>query len=246
LRRIVELTKSYGLDRLQVCENAQPTKLPHSAWRDLIQCAAQEGVELQLGCKTLNIETLKAHLERVAGTLNKTLRIVLEEDGEPPPTRSRLETFLERAAPLLEKAASKLAIENYFAIPSHVLAEIVGPYPSSSVGFCVDTANSLRKFEPSEYVLKLLGSRAFCYHIKDYKVAGDNVGFSVGGAPLGKGDLALDKFLDAVFARNPSPEFFLENWVPATGRRETDVEADALWLQESLLNLRERLSHRGV
>ena len=139
-----------------------------------------------------------------------------------------------------------MAIENYFAIPSLVLVDIVRPYSSSLVGFCVDTANSLRNFEPSEKVLRLLGPRAFCYHIKDYKVAGDNVGFSVGGAPLGTGDLALDEFLDAVFALNPSPEIFLENWVPASGHRETDVEADARWLQESLLNIRERLAGRGV
>ncbi len=245
LRKIVEMTRSNGLDRLQICENAQPTKLPLGDWRDLLRCAGDMGVEIQLGCKTLNIEVLDVHLERAADTLSKTLRIVLEEDGEPPPMRSRLEAFLQQAVPMLGNASVRLAIENYFGIPSQVLAEIVSPYSSSSVGFCVDTANSLRKFEPPEYVLKLLGPRAFCYHIKDYKVTGDNVGFSVGGAPLGNGDLSLDEFLDAVFALGAPPEFFLENWVPACGQREADVAADARWLQESLVNLRERLRRKG-
>lgn len=246
LRSIVELTRAYGLDSLLVCENARPTKLPIGDWRDIVQCAGEAGVEIYLGCKTLNIEVLDVHLERVADTVSKTLRIVLEEDGEPPPTRPRLEAFLEQAVPMVKKTFLRLAIENHFAIAAQVLAEIVRPYPSSSVGFCVDTANSLRTFESPEYVLQLLGKRAFCYHIKDYKVAGHGVGFSVGGAPLGTGDLALDKFLDGVFALDPSPELFLENWVPSSGRRETDVEADARWLHESLLNIRERLSCRGV
>jgi sugar phosphate isomerase/epimerase len=245
LRSIVELTRAYGLDMLQVCENAHPTKLPIEDWRDIVQGAGEAGVEIHLGCKTLKIEVLEVHLERVTDTLSKTLRIVLEEEGEPPPRRSLIEAFLHQAVPMLQKSSLRLAIENHFAIPAQVLAEIVRPYPSSSVGFCVDTANSLRTFESSEYVLQLLGPRAFCYHIKDYKVTGHSVGFSVGGAPLGTGDLALDKFLDAVFALDPLPVLFLENWVPSSGSRETDVEADAHWLHESVLNLRGRLSRRG-
>jgi sugar phosphate isomerase/epimerase len=230
---------------LQVCENARPAKLPIEDWRDIVRCAGEAGVEIQLGCKTLKIEALEVQLERVMDTLSKTLRIVLEEDGEPPPRRSLIEALLSQAVPLLQKSSLRLAIENHFAIPARVLAEAVRPYPSSSVGFCVDSANSLRTFEPPEYVLDLLGPRAFCYHIEDYKVEGHSVGFSVGGAPLGTGDLGLDKFLDAVFTLNPSPDFLLENWVPSSGERETDVEAGACWLRESLSNIRRSLKRRG-
>jgi sugar phosphate isomerase/epimerase len=244
LEKIIEATAVHGLDRLQICENAQPARLTAAAWRDLLKAAGDEGVEIQLGCKTLNLETLRVHLERVADTSSKTLRIVLEEDGEPPPLRSSLQTFLDHAVPMLGNNL-RLAIENYFAVASRTLAEVVEQYKSSSVGFCIDTANSLRKFEAPEYVLKLLGPRAFCYHLKDFRVKGDNIGFSVGGATLGTGNLALDGFLDAVFVLEDSPQLFLENWVPFSGNRQADVEADSQWLEESVGNLRERLRRRG-
>jgi 3-oxoisoapionate decarboxylase len=245
LAAIVERTRSYGLSRLQICENARPLELSDKEWSAFLQQAFDNELEIQLGCKTLDMECLERHLERAAGTPSRMLRIVLEEDPASPPGRSELAAFLDEATPKLEKSGVRLAIENYFAIPSGLLADVVAPYPPS-IGFCLDSANSLRKFEPPAYVLKCLGSRAFCFHLKDFKVTGDNVGFSVRGAPLGTGDFDLEEFLQGIFSLQDTPEIFLENWVPATGCWEADVEADARWLQESLAHLRGRLAHRGV
>lgn len=245
LSAILEMTRSHGLERLQICENGRPLELPGEQWNDLLRQSREIGLEIQLGCKTLSLETLARYIELAVDTPSRTLRIVLEDDSQPPPTRSVLERFMERAIREVERFSVRLAIENYFAIPSRVLAEVVAPYPSACVGFCIDSANSLRKFEPPEYVMGQLGSRTTCYHIKDFKVSGDNLGFAVTGAPLGKGDLNLDGILDAMFAREPAPVIFLENWVPATGQWDVDVGEDDRWLRESLANLRSRLLARG-
>ena len=48
------------------------------------------------------------------------------------------------------------------------------------------------------------------YHLKDYKVRGTNIGFCVGGAPLGEGDLDLAACVRLIEGRHEAPRVFLE------------------------------------
>jgi sugar phosphate isomerase/epimerase len=201
---------------------------------------------VQLGTKTLDAVLIAAHVTRAARTPSRMLRVVLEEEGTSPPPPAQLASLLAAVWPCLSEAGVRLAIENHFDIPSSRLAEAVRPYPPGQVGFCVDTANSLRNFESPEAVLELLGPRAYCYHVKDFTVAGHLLGFTVGGAPLGKGKLDLDGVLDRILARDPEPSLFVENWVPPGGNRDTDIAEDARWLAEGADELRRRLRDRGV
>jgi hypothetical protein len=128
------------------------------------------------------------------------LRLVLERDGALPTTRSDVDSFLTVAVPALTAQGVLLAIEDHFDVSCRVLAEAVALYSPASVGFCVDTANSLRNFEPAETVFDFLGARAYCYHLKDFRVQREQVGFRVTGAPLGEGDLDLDRILGRTLA----------------------------------------------
>jgi len=156
-------------------------------------------------------------------------------------TRDNVARLLELIVPKLQAAGLRLAIENHFDISSSLLVELAGQYPADVVGFCVDTANSLRSFEPAHKVLGLLQDRAFCYHLKDYRVVGSMISFSVVGAPLGEGDLDLDGCLRSILKRKPVPPLFVETWVPTEGDRQRDVEVEADWLRRSAQNLRARL-----
>lgn len=241
---IVESARGFGLDCLQVCEDARPLDLSPDQWHDVLHAARNLGIEIRMGCMTLNLDTLDRYLERAAMIPDTSLRIVLEEPGRGRPARVEIERFLEAAAPRLRDTGITLAIENHFDIPCRMLAELAAPYPPSLIGFCLDSANSLRNFESPDQVFDYLGGRAMFYHLKDYKVSGTNVGFTVTGAILGTGDIDLKGFLERVFARTPDPLILLENWVPSTGDRDADVEADARWLRaavESLGRVLERL-----
>jgi sugar phosphate isomerase/epimerase len=149
--------------------------------------------------------------------------------------------LLEAIVPKMQGAGLRLAIENHFDISSALLVELAASYPAESVGFCVDTANSLRSFEPSLEVIRLLRERAFCYHLKDYRVVGSMINFSVVGAPLGEGDLQLDACLQEIFRKVPVPPLFVETWTPSENNRERDMALDADWLQRSVRNLNARL-----
>jgi sugar phosphate isomerase/epimerase len=241
LPALFEGARKIGIETLQVCENARPLALAAAEWKLLLRRANDLNLEIQFGCMTLCVDELARYLELAALTPARTLRIVLEDDSGAAPARDRVAAFLAGAAPLLEASGIRLAIENHFHIPCRTLVEVAGAYPASLVGFCVDSANSLRCFESASQVLELLGPRAVCFHLKDYRVCGSNVGFAVTGAPLGDGDFDVSGFLARVFAIDPEPAIFIETWVPSTGNREADIAADGEWLAVSFRNLKRLL-----
>lgn len=246
LTDLLQRVSADGLDALQVCENARPLALSATDWRDTIRCAEDLGIALHLGCMTLDPEILSRYFDRAAMVADASaLRIVLEDDSGTAPAPDRLEAFLECAARLAVAAKFTLVIENHFHIPCRVLARMCQPYPADVIAYCVDSANSLRNWESTDSVFDTLGERAMFYHLKDYRVRGSNVGFEVVGAPLGAGELDLARCLDRIFARHSAPLIFLENWVPNTGNRDSDIAADADWLARSAAELRSRLA-RGA
>jgi sugar phosphate isomerase/epimerase len=232
LTAIVEQTRALGLDALQICENARPLELTEAQWAELLERARDLGLAIQLGCRTLRPDVLQQYLDRAARIPDDTVRIVLEEDA--PPTRDEVIRFLDEAMPRLDRAGMKVAIENHSHVSCQMLAEVVAAYPPERVAFCVDSANSLRRFESADRVWELLGPRAVMYHLKDYIVSGSNVGFSVGGAPLGQGQLDVPGFLQRILSRDRRPRIYLENWVPDSGSNATNIAADRRWLEESL------------
>lgn len=243
--RLIELAAGSGLERLQICENARPLETSADGWKAALEKAKTLGIEIQMGCKTLNPAVLERYLARASAIPSRTLRVVLEDEGSIP-TRTRVLDFLDAGVPLAEKYGMRLAIENHFDISVRELVQAVEPYPRDSIGYCVDAANSLRRFETPEFVFECLGPRAFCYHLKDFTVVGSDVGFAVAGVPLGKGLLDLDGILGEILNHAAEPEVYLENWVPATGARERDVQSDRDWLRESIETLRLRLHKQAA
>jgi sugar phosphate isomerase/epimerase len=246
LEDLLRMARDAGLDSLQVCENARPLDASPAEWINLGRQAASLDLDLSLGCMTLDPAVIVQYLDRVEAIGGSYLRVVLERQGESPLTVEGIRKFLDGIAPKLESRKISLAIENHFDIPSRVLAEAVQAYPSSLVGFCVDVANSLRNFEDAAAVLDMLGTRAVCYHLKDYVIAGTNVGFTVSGARFGEGRIGARSLLRRILRDDSTPRMFLEIWTPSSGVWADDVALDAQWLASSVRNLRQLLSEAAV
>jgi 3-oxoisoapionate decarboxylase len=241
---MIRQAREAGVERLQICENTRPLEVSKSGWREALRCAADLGVEIQLGCKALKPEILERYITLAQELACNQLRIVMEDpDHHERATRENATRLLADIVPKLQSAGMRLAIENHFDISSTLLVELASPYPAELVGFCVDTANSLRSFESTHEVLRLLRERAFCYHLKDYRVVGSMISFAVLGAPLGEGDLDLKGCLRAIFANKPVPPLFVETWTPSENHPERDAALDAEWLRRSVTNLRARLTN---
>jgi sugar phosphate isomerase/epimerase len=246
LDALLRLAHDAGLDALQICENARPLAASGAQWADLRRQADDLGLRLSLGCMTLDAAVVHEYLDRVQAIGGSYLRVVLERQGESALTVKEIRRFLDEILPELESRNLHLAIENHFEIPSRILAKAVGIYPANRVGFCVDVANSLRNFEDASAVLQLLGPRAVCYHLKDYLVAGTNVGFTVSGACFGEGRIGAQDVLRRILSCNSAPQMFLETWTPARGTLADNVVRDAQWLASSIHNLKRLLSEAGA
>ena len=244
LAEVVRQAREAGVERLQVCENTRPLEISKAEWQEARRCAAELGVEIQLGCKTLRTETVERYLQLAQELSCNQLRIVMEEPPEHA-TRENVARLLEVIVPRMQALGMRLALENHFDIASALLLELASIYPPEVVGFCVDTANSLRSIESPREVISLLRERAYCYHLKDYRIVGSLISFSVVGAPLGAGDLDLDGCLRLIFENAPVPPLFVETWTPTEDNRERDIAAEADWLRQSVANLRVHLqSHK--
>ena len=245
LAEVVRQVRKAGVERLQVCENTRPLEMSKAEWQEAARCATDLGVELQLGCKTLRPAVVEEYM-RLAQTLAcSQLRIVMEEPPEHA-NRDNVARLLEDIVPKIQAAGMRLALENHFDIASALLLELASNYPANVVGFCVDTANSLRSIESPREVIRLLRDRAFCYHLKDYRIVGSLISFSVVGAPLGEGDLDLDGCLGLIFENQPAPPLFVETWTPTENNRPHDIAVEADWLRRSVQNLRARIQTHGA
>lgn len=238
MRELIRMARAAGLDRFQICENARPLELPASRWKELQTEAAGIGLEISLGAMTIDPAVVFACLDRSEAIGASALRLVLETAAEGGLSIGRIRALLDRLLPRLEASGIRLAIENHFAIPSRTLAAAAAPYPPELVGFCLDAANSLRNFEHWESVFEFLGNRAFCYHLKDYRITGSNVGFAVSGAPFGEGEIGAEALVARVVEASPHAPIYLENWTPSSGDRITDIVADAAWLDRSISGFR--------
>jgi 3-oxoisoapionate decarboxylase len=240
LAEVIRQAREAGVERLQVCENTRPLEMSQAEWAEARRCAAELGVELLLGCKTLRPQVAERYIHLAQELCCDHLRIVMEEPPEHA-NRDNVARLLDAIVPKMQTAGLRLAIENHFDIPSALLLELASAYPPEQVGFCVDTANSLRSIEPAGEVIRLLRERACYYHLKDYQVVGSLISFSVVGAPLGEGNLDLDGCLRLILERKPPPPLFVETWTPTEDNRERDIALEADWLKRSVRNLRAHL-----
>jgi sugar phosphate isomerase/epimerase len=235
------IARDAGAEQLQICENARPLDLSCSAWKSLRKRSDELGMEISLGCMTLDAQVVAQYLDRVQAIGGSQLRIVLELEGGGRISRGEVDEFLGAVVPCLEKRGMRLAFENHFDIPCRVLAEAVSEYPLEAAVFCLDVANSLRNFEDMDTVFGLLGSRASMYHLKDYRVTRSNAGFSVTGTPFGEGQIDRRNLFQRIFEHTRTPELYLETWTPQTGDWETDVASDAQFVAASIRNLKMEL-----
>jgi len=235
----LEHLRGLGVEAFQICENVRPREISQARWQTLLRRAQALDLRLSLGCMTMRPEELLWHLERASSLPSRNMRVIFELDKQGEPSRDQVMRLLDSIAPALQQLDMRLAIENHFDLSSRLLAEIISQYPPQSFGFCLDVANSLRKFESPETVFDLLENRALLYHFKDYRIEGSNVGFRVMGAPLGQGLLDLPGLLQRVRSCTPDPEIYVENWVPATEDTSNDAATDLQWLEIGIKAVRE-------
>jgi sugar phosphate isomerase/epimerase len=224
---------------LQIADNLPLHVLAASTRRDLKDFSAKSGVELEVGTAGIDRDRLLTYLEIASELGSPILRTLLDANGQKP-TVEECVSQLQAVMPEFEAAGVTLAIENHDRLPAQVLGEIIEAVRSPRIGICLDTANSLGCGEDVYSVLGELAPRVVNLHIKDFQVTRlpHHKGFTIEGAPAGRGRLDIPAILSLLRGRHESMTAVVELWLSPDDDIEQTIAREDRWATESVASVR--------
>jgi sugar phosphate isomerase/epimerase len=109
---------------------------------------------------------------------------------------------LKQAASKAEKSGVKLAVENHTDAFSEEVIWVLDRVDHPFVGACIDTVNALHVTENPITAVENLAPRAVTNHFRDNKITIKPYGFKLSGAPVGAGDLDMQRAYQLI-QKNP-------------------------------------------
>jgi 3-oxoisoapionate decarboxylase len=133
-----------------------------------------------------------------------------------------------------------LGIENHDRLRATELEFLMETLDSPHVGICLDCVNSLGAGEGLDHVAKHLSPYTVNLHIKDFTIqrAVHSMGFTVTGAPAGKGMTNIPALLETLGHFQRCQSAVLEQWVPFQGDLTRTIKLEERWAEESLSYLK--------
>ncbi len=234
---LLERTKDFGLDVLQIGDNLPLSVLSPEELTVLATRARELRIEIEVGMRGLMIDRIAeyASIARILGA--SILRVVIDEVGYAPEV-DRTISILRESLRSLE--GLQLAIENHDRFPAATLRKIIETVASDRVRICLDTANSLGAGEGLETVLRELGHYSINLHIKDFSIerVPTMMGFRVEGRPAGSGMLDLPALVRTFDAYPKCKTAILELWTPAEATLTETIAKEDAWAQQSVQYLK--------
>jgi 3-oxoisoapionate decarboxylase len=234
-RQLVELALNASLSCLQIGDNLPLHTFSHERLKALKSIAAENKIRLEVGARKLTAASLERYIQ-IAGFLESPLLrfVISDEDYDPklPEVIEIIKDFL----PELHKFKITLAIENHDRFKSSDLASMIESIADDHVGICLDCANSLGAGEGLEHVTGILAPYTVNIHLKDFMIQRlpHKMGFTVTGAPLGKGMLNATELLDKLTSVGPCKSAILEQWVVPEKTIHQTIVKEKQWADEGL------------
>ena len=229
---LVDKAAQHGFELLQIADNMPLDSLTDAELEILSTHARSKNIELELGTDGITNGNTQTYLE-IAKKLNvRLVRATLShQDLEQP--RADLINSLKKVTGAYGNEGVMLALENHFLLSSEALVSILEEVDHSSLGICLDVANSIASKEWSEKTVEVLAPYAVNLHLKDYRFEIDpyGVGFKAVGVPLGEGELDIQNVFDSLTS---NMNVILEHWLPKTLMERKGLEAEDLWTEKSL------------
>ncbi len=238
---LVDKTSKLGLEVLQICENIDFEMGIHE-YKRLREVANHKGITLELGTAGLEFPILRKNAQIAELTGSHLLRVYPEEREPVDSIIERIRSFL----PALRERELTLAIENssLCVYSSLELLEILRGVNDPLVGACVDTVNSVGLLERPLETVEVLSPYAVSLHLKDFRIQRRSVGgFTVFGAPLGRGMIDVKAVLNLIKKCNRDPNILLEQWMDRRESEEETLAEEERWVKEGIRILRSVLQH---
>jgi sugar phosphate isomerase/epimerase len=232
---LLDRAVALGVPAVQFGDNLPLHALSPVDWREVLDTAAQTGLELQVGTRGLTPENLDRYLRLAAEARSPFLRMVID-DGGYQPDEAAVIALVQKYLPKLRETNVVLAIENHDRFPARSLARIVEQTDPAYVGICLDTTNSFGAGEDLHTVVTTLAPYTVNLHAKDFIIrrVGHKMGFTVEGVEPGTGLLDLAWVLDQLRAAGRCRAITLEQWPPFQNSLEKTIQTEAAWAESGI------------
>ena len=241
LADMLHLSHDEGVDVFQICDYAPILGYSAVELRDLRMLADDLGITVELGTRGVLPDHLSSFLG-LAETLGATMVRSMINTAEHQPSIAEAETLLRTALPAFEAAGVTVALETYEQVRSRDLVSLVEAVGSTSLGICLDPANSVAALENPIDVIDRCAPYVANIHVKDFAFTrrGGWVGFTLEGVPLGTGLLDYDHLLEAAKPNERGINQIIEHWLPLGETIESTIALENTWNTSNLQYLRSK------
>lgn len=237
---LIAQTIDFELKCLQIGDNVplhtfSPERL--SALRDAIN---NNNIRLEVGARGLTEEHLHRYLDIAASLQSPLLRFVIDENKYEPELKT-ITPILKNILPHLKKHNITLGIENHDRFKAVELRNMMDAISDHNIGICLDTVNSIGAGEGLEWVTDVLAPYTVNLHIKDFSIRrfSHNMGFTVAGAPAGKGMLDLSSVMEKLSKHKRCQSAVLEQWVIPEKELIETIQKEKQWAIEGIKYLKQ-------
>jgi len=236
---LLEKAVEYHVDLVQIADNLPLEKLPQSELDELKTFASEQGISVEVGTKGNEEAHLMRFLEIALLFGSPVLRVLPAFFGGSA-VMDQVEANVRKVLPEFEKEGVTMVLENTEAFKADEYAALMERVDHPRFRMCLDLANALGTMEGPEYVMERLLPWVGNFHFKDVKVKRSEtvMGFSVYGAPSGKGGISLPWILEQLKGQGLSPSVIIELWPTWEGTIEKTMEMENAWVRESVEYMR--------
>ena len=236
---LLEKARELGVSVVQYADNLPLDRFSESELEALTARAEEWQLSIEVGTRGVAIDHLRGYLALAVRMGSTLLRTIPEVPGKDRALEEILGN-LQSVVPDFAAAGVKLALENHGRISVKDLRQLVEALQTPWVGICLDTVNSLGMAEGPEVVIDELARHTVNLHVKDFVVKriSHQMGYTVEGAPAGRGQLDVPRLLDSLGTAGVSPNAILELWTPLQENLEQTIALEQAWAVESVEFLR--------
>ncbi len=230
---LIERAAAFGVPVVQIVLRPALDEMDPVELADVRALAKARHVDIEVGTSGCDPAVLRRWLTVARALDARLMRTIFTQ---PSPGLAREEARLREILPEFRQAGVALAVENHETSSFCELRHMVDAIGDPHVGVCLDTVNSLGRGEGVWEVAEALLPVTINLHVKDFTVTrgGTDMGFTITGAPTGRGRLEIPRLLERMRDHRPDVSVILEQWTPLTGTMEAAIAEQERWAAEGV------------
>lgn len=240
---LLDKTIQSGLTCLQIGDNLPLHQFSDDRLEKFRDSVNQKNIRLEVGARKLTREHLSKYIDLACFFESPLLRFVIDGDDYQPDS-AEIINIIREVLPRLTDNHIILGIENHDRFKAKELAFIMQSIDNSRVGICLDCVNSIGAGEGLEWVSSILMPFTVNLHIKEFIIhrVEHQMGFTVTGAPLGKGMIKLPVLLEKLGKYHRCESAVLEQWVTPELTLEETIRKEEQWADNSIEYMKQQIS----